>query len=146
MKVVQIQKAVIKVIHKVILIQKLQKMIMKRIQILIINTQKIKKSQMIKMKKIKKTEDNNDGEETEEEEEDEFEENNKVENEEKEHRNLFKREKICDADTEEEESEKEKEIIPWIILRDNPYKKMCDLFIAFLILYSAIITPYEIFF
>ena len=92
----------------------------------------------------KKTEDNNGGEETEEEEEDEFEEdNNKVENEEKEHRKLFKREKICDTDTEDEESENEKEI-PWIILPDNPYKKMWDLLIAFLILYSAIITPYEI--
>ena len=92
----------------------------------------------------KKTEDNNGGEETEEEEEDEFEEdNNKVENEEKEHRKLFKREKICDTDTEDEESENEKEI-PWIILPDNPYKKMWDLLIAFLILYSAIITPYDI--
>jgi len=92
----------------------------------------------------KKIEDNNGGEETEEEEEDEFEEdNNKVENEEKEHRKLFKREKICDTDTEDEESENEKEI-PWIILPDNPYKKMWDLLIAFLILYSAIITPYDI--
>ena len=92
----------------------------------------------------KKTDNNNGGEETEEEEEDEFEEdNNKVENEEKEHRKLFKREKICDTDTEDEESENEKEI-PWIILPDNPYKKMWDLLIAFLILYSAIITPYEI--
>ena len=92
----------------------------------------------------KKADDNNGEEETEEEEEDEFEEdNNKVENEEKEHRKLFKREKICDTDTEDEESENEKEI-PWIILPDNPYKKMWDLLIAFLILYSAIITPYEI--
>ena len=61
----------------------------------------------------------------------------------KEHRKLFKREKICDTDTEDEESENEKEI-PWIILPDNPYKKMWDLLIAILILYSAIITPYEI--
>ena len=92
----------------------------------------------------KKTEENNGGEETEEEEEDEFEEDiNKVENEEKEHRKLFKREKICDTDTEDEESENEKEI-PWIILPDNPYKKIWDLLIAFLILYSAIITPYDI--
>ena len=92
----------------------------------------------------KKTDNNGGGEETEEEEEDEFEEdNNKVENEEKEHRKLFKREKICDTDTEDEESENEKEI-PWIILPDNPYKKIWDLLIAFLILYSAIITPYEI--
>ena len=90
----------------------------------------------------KKDENNNEGEETEEEEEDEFEEN-KIENEEKEHRKLFKREKICDTDTEDEESENEKEI-PWIILPDNPYKKMWDLLIAFLILYSAIITPYDI--
>jgi len=56
---------------------------------------------------------------------------------------LFKREKICDTDIEDEESENEKEI-PWIILPDNPYKKMWDLLIAILILYSAIITPYEI--
>ena len=89
-----------------------------------------------------KDEENKD--EEEEEEEDEFEEEkNNVENEEKEHRKLFKREKICDTDTEDEESENEKEI-PWIILPDNPYKKMWDLIIAFLILYSAIITPYEI--
>ena len=93
----------------------------------------------------KKDENNNEGEgEENEEEEDEFEEdNNKVENEEKEHRKLFKREKICDTDTEDEESENEKEI-PWIILPDNPYKKIWDLLIAFLILYSAIVTPYDI--
>ena len=82
------------------------------------------------------------GEENEEEEDSE-DENNKIENDEKEHRKLFKREKICDTDTEDEESENEKEI-PWIILPDNPYKKIWDLIIAFLILYSAIITPYEI--
>ena len=86
---------------------------------------------------------NNNGEENEEEEEDSDDENNKIENDEKEHRKLFKREKICDTDTEDEESENEKEI-PWIILPDNPYKKMWDLLIAILILYSAIITPYEI--
>ena len=93
----------------------------------------------------KKEEDNknNNGEENEEEEEDSDDENNKIENDEKEHRKLFKREKICDTDTEDEESENEKEI-PWIILPDNPYKKMWDLLIAILILYSAIITPYEI--
>ena len=93
----------------------------------------------------KKEEDNknNNGEENEEEEEDSDDENNKIENDEKEHRKLFKREKICDTDIEDEESENEKEI-PWIILPDNPYKKMWDLLIAILILYSAIITPYEI--
>ena len=82
----------------------------------------------------------NDNEDEEEESDDE---NNKIENDEKEHRKLFKREKICDTDTEDEESENEKEI-PWIILPDNPYKKFWDLIIALLILYSAIITPYEI--
>jgi len=85
----------------------------------------------------------NEGEENEEEEEESDDENNKIENDEKEHRKLFKREKICDTDTEDEESENEKEI-PWIILPDNPYKKIWDLLIAILILYSAIITPYEI--
>ena len=96
-------------------------------------------------KELKKDEDNknNEGEDNEEEEEDSDDENNKIENDEKEHRKLFKREKICDTDTEDEESENEKEI-PWIILPDNPYKKMWDLLIAILILYSAIITPYEI--
>ena len=87
--------------------------------------------------------ENNEGEENEEEEDESEDENNKIENDEKEHRKLFKREKICDTDTEDEESENEKEI-PWIILPDNPYKKMWDLLIAILILYSAIITPYEI--
>ena len=93
----------------------------------------------------KKDEENkpNEGEENEEEEEESDDENNKIENDEKEHRKLFKREKICDTDTEDEESENEKEI-PWIILPDNPYKKIWDLLIAVLILYSAIITPYEI--
>ena len=114
------------------------------------NTNTNRDEESLNEKATKKNEDddkkkeNNDGEETEEEEEDEFEDdNNKVENEEKEHRKLFKREKICDTDTEDEESENEKEI-PWIILPDNPYKKMWDLLVAFLILYSAIITPYEI--
>ena len=87
--------------------------------------------------------ENNEGEENEEEEDESEDENNKIENDEKEHRKLFKREKICDTDTEDEESENEKEI-PWIILPDNPYKKIWDLLIAILILYSAIITPYEI--
>ena len=87
--------------------------------------------------------ENNEGEENEEEEDESEDEKNKIENDEKEHRKLFKREKICDTDTEDEESENEKEI-PWIILPDNPYKKMWDLLIAILILYSAIITPYEI--
>ena len=86
---------------------------------------------------------NNEAESNEEEEDESDDENNKIENDEKEHRKLFKREKICDTDTEDEESENEKEI-PWIILPDNPYKKIWDLLIAFLILYSAIITPYEI--
>ena len=97
-------------------------------------------------KEEKKDEENKpkkEGEETEEEEEESEDDNNKIENDEKEHRKLFKREKICDTDTEDEESENEKEI-PWIILPDNPYKKIWDLLIAFLILYSAIITPYEI--
>ena len=87
--------------------------------------------------------ENNEGEENEEEEDESEDEKNKIENDEKEHRKLFKREKICDTDTEDEESENEKEI-PWIILPDNPYKKIWDLLIAILILYSAIITPYEI--
>lgn len=83
-----------------------------------------------------------DEEESEEEDDDEIN-NNKIENEEIVNRKLYKREKICDTDTEDEESENEKEI-PWIVLPDNPYKKTWDLVIAFLILYSSIITPYEI--
>ena len=72
-----------------------------------------------------------------------MEDNNKMQNEEIMNRKLYKREKICDTDTEDEESENEKEI-PWIILPDNPYKKLWDLLIAFIILYSSIITPYQI--
>ena len=107
------------------------------------NDEKNKDKSSVKQEEDKTTE-NNGGEEGEDDEEDEFDdENNKAENEEKEHRKLFKREKICDTDTEDEESENEKEI-PWIILPDNPYKKIWDLLIAFLILYSAIITPYDI--
>ena len=102
-----------------------------------------KNNENTKEEKKEENKENKEGEESEEEEEESDDENNKIENDEKEHRKLFKREKICDTDTEDEESENEKEI-PWIILPDNPYKKIWDLLIAFLILYSAIITPYEI--
>ena len=102
-----------------------------------------KNNENIKEEKKEENKENKEAEENEEEEEESDDENNKIENDEKEHRKLFKREKICDTDTEDEESENEKEI-PWIILPDNPYKKIWDLLIAFLILYSAIITPYEI--
>ena len=81
--------------------------------------------------------------EEEEEEEDQEEIENEMKNNELINRKLYKREKICDTDTEDEESENEKEV-PWIILPDNPYKKIWDLFIAIIILYSAIVTPYEI--
>jgi hypothetical protein len=56
-------------------------------------------------------------------------------------RKLYKREKICDTEDEELENEKE---VPWLILPDNPYKKIWDLFITCIILYSVIINLYEI--
>ena len=58
-------------------------------------------------------------------------------------RNLYKREKICGTDSEDEGSDNEKEV-PWVILPDNPYKRLWDLAIAIIILYSSIVTPYEI--
>ena len=58
-------------------------------------------------------------------------------------RKLYKREKICDTDSEDEGSDNEKEV-PWVILPDNPYKRLWDLAIAIIILYSSIMTPYEI--
>ena len=94
--------------------------------------------------KNKNSENEEESESNEEEEEDEQEEiENEMKNNELINRKLYKREKICDTDTEDEESENEKEV-PWIILPDNPYKKIWDLFIACIILYSAIVTPYEI--
>ena len=107
------------------------------------NESKVENDKEKEENKEENNKENNEGEENEEEEDESEDENNKIENDEKEHRKLFKREKICDTDTEDEESENEKEI-PWIILPDNPYKKIWDLVIAILILYSAIITPYEI--
>ena len=107
------------------------------------NESKVENDKEKEENKEENNKENNEGEENEEEEDESEDENNKIENDEKEHRKLFKREKICDTDTEDEESENEKEI-PWIILPDNPYKKIWDLVIATLILYSAIITPYEI--
>jgi len=57
-------------------------------------------------------------------------------------RKLYKREKICDTDTEDDESDNEKEV-PWIILPDNPYLKIWDLLISIIILYTSIMTSYE---
>ena len=93
--------------------------------------------------KHSENEESESNEEEEEEEDDQEEIENEMKNNELINRKLYKREKICDTDTEDEESENEKEV-PWIILPDNPYKKIWDLFIAFIILYSAIVTPYEI--
>ena len=56
---------------------------------------------------------------------------------------LYKREKICDTDSEDEGSDTEKEV-PWVILPDNPYKRLWDLIISCIILYSSIMTPYEL--
>ena len=58
-------------------------------------------------------------------------------------RKLYKREKICDTDSEDEGSDTEKEV-PWVILPDNPYKRLWDLIISCIILYSSIMTPYEL--
>ena len=56
-------------------------------------------------------------------------------------RRLYRREKICDTDTEDEESDFEKDI-PWIIFPDNIYKTIWDLYIVILNLYTSIIIPY----
>ena len=58
-------------------------------------------------------------------------------------RRLYRREKICDTDTEDEESDFEKDI-PWIIFPDNIYKTIWDLFIVILNLYTSIIIPYKV--
>ena len=68
---------------------------------------------------------------------------NQVQNNEAINRKLYKREKICDTDTEDEESDNEKEV-PWIILPDTSYKKFWDLLLSVVIMYCAIYTPYEI--
>ena len=81
---------------------------------------------------------NNDDYDDEQEEID-----NQVQNNEAINRKLYKREKICDTDTEDEESDNEKEV-PWIILPDTSYKKFWDLLLSVIIMYSAIHTPYEI--
>ena len=58
-------------------------------------------------------------------------------------RKLYKREKICDTDSEDEGSDTEKDV-PWVILPDNAYKRLWDLVIAIIILYSSIMTPFEL--
>ena len=58
-------------------------------------------------------------------------------------RRLYRREKICDTDTDDEESDFEKDI-PWIIFPDNIYKTIWDLFIVILNLYTSIIIPYKV--
>ncbi len=58
-------------------------------------------------------------------------------------RRLYRREKICDTDTDDEESDFEKDI-PWIIFPDNIYKTIWDLFIVILNLYTSIIIPYNV--
>lgn len=58
-------------------------------------------------------------------------------------RKLFRRERICDTDTEESDSEDENKT-RWIILPDNKYKKIWDILIIIIILYSATFTPYNI--
>lgn len=58
-------------------------------------------------------------------------------------RRLHKREKICETDSEDEGSDDEKEVA-WIIMPDKIYKIIWDLIIGVIILYSSIVTPYEI--
>jgi hypothetical protein len=58
-------------------------------------------------------------------------------------RNLTRREKICESDREDEGIEIGKEEM-WIISPDNKYKKIFDIMIAFIILYSSIFIPYQI--
>lgn len=59
------------------------------------------------------------------------------------HRRLEKIEKICDSDTEDEGSDTEKEV-KWIILPENNYKRVWDIVIAVVIIYSSIVLPYKI--
>jgi hypothetical protein len=49
----------------------------------------------------------------------------------------------CDTDTEDEGSDTEK-TNRWVLLPDDNFKRTWDLIIAFLILYSSIVTPYKI--
>lgn len=58
-------------------------------------------------------------------------------------RKLTKREKICDSDTEDEGSDNEKEV-SWIIMPDNSFKRFFDVIVALIIIYSAIVLPYNI--
>ena len=62
---------------------------------------------------------------------------------EKDNRKLIKREKICDTDSEDSESEDEKKK-SCLILPDSLFKQLWDVFIAILVLYSSVITPYKI--
>ena len=58
-------------------------------------------------------------------------------------RRLMKREKICDSDTEDEGSDNEKEV-KWILLPENGIKRFWDIVIAMIIVYSAVVLPYQI--
>ena len=108
------------------------------------SSKSVKEEKKEKSESLKKEKNKSDSEENKSSEEsEEINSINDIKNNEINNRKLYKREKICDTDTEDEESENEKEI-PWIILPDNPYKKLWDLLIALLILYSAIVTPYDI--
>ena len=105
-----------------------------------------KKSKSSKSKNSNEEENNSNENESQNNEEydDEQEEiDNQVQNNEAINRKLYKREKICDTDTEDEESDNEKEV-PWVILPDTSYKKFWDLLLSIVIMYCAIYTPYEI--
>ena len=121
-------------------------------------TKSIKSSKSVKTPKSKSSKSNNSKSKVSENEEnsnenesqnndeydDEQEEiDNQVQNNEAINRKLYKREKICDTDTEDEESDNEKEV-PWVILPDTSYKKFWDLLLSIVIMYCAIHSPYEI--
>ena len=58
-------------------------------------------------------------------------------------RKLFRREKICDTDTEDSASEDEGKI-KWVILPETTFKRVWDTVITIVILYSSLVTPYKL--
>ena len=106
------------------------------------------KSKSVKSKVTGENEEENSKSENESQNNDDYDDeqeeiDNQVQNNEAINRKLYKREKICDTDTEDEESDNEKEV-PWIILPDTSYKKFWDLLLSVVIIYSAIYLPYNI--
>ena len=105
-------------------------------------------SKSVKSKVSEENEEENSKSENESQNNDDYDDeqeeiDNQVQNNEAINRKLYKREKICDTDTEDEESDNEKEV-PWVILPDTSYKKFWDLLLSIVIMYCAIHSPYEI--